>query len=155
MKYLQRGDIDRLDKWLNSGGSANSVEKQGYSLVTSAIMNETPAGLELLLKRGANANLVDELGIRPISLASVRRGPYLGLLLAAGADPGGRQRPYRYTPPIIAIRSGILENVIRLLDAGADANEPDAQGITPIAYAEEASSSEIIEELRRPRIKKN
>ncbi|MDR0608478.1 MAG: ankyrin repeat domain-containing protein [Planctomycetaceae bacterium] len=54
---IQGGDLQRLENWLNEGGSASYVPKNGISLLGNAIVSGQPEIVRLLLSHGANTNI--------------------------------------------------------------------------------------------------
>ncbi len=109
----------------------------------------------LLLKKGANANGVNEVGWPLVSVAAARSDnqtiPILENLVSNGADlnKGGPSNQY---PIIIAARTGNAELMRFLLDHNVRLDVTDTNGATALQIAvhnNERNVVEILEELRK------
>jgi uncharacterized protein len=75
-------------------------------------------------------------------IATLRR------LIGTNMALNGRDRQGQ-TALMQAVRHGESAAAARLLVAGADANAPDNEGVTPLAAAEAAAQSSMVQLLRR------
>lgn len=82
--------------------------------------------LDLLLKKGANPNLVNEFKKTPLHCA--RTAEIADRLLKAGADPKAAAK-YGNSPLHLASSISIIETLIQ---GGADPNQPNEDGNTPL-----------------------
>ena len=91
--------------------------------------------VDLLLKRGADANMPSSSGSTPLHIASFRafRG-IMKRLIAHEADIS-KQNGDGQTPAMLAAQSGDVEALSMLIDAGVDINVQDAEDYTAIVYA--------------------
>ena len=134
----QDEDIEQVKAWLQSGGSMDDQDGEGYTLLHCCAC-------------GSQWSQVDSTSIRPGHVAIARH------LLALGADPsiadmdnfdqaGG-------TPLLTASRcrgEASIDMVRILLDAGADPNATDTKGYRPLWNAiEEQEDYETNERLNR------
>ncbi|MDB5848643.1 MAG: hypothetical protein JWP29_2395 [Rhodoferax sp.] len=104
--------------------------------------------LQWLVERGVDLQARDRWGRRPLDIAIdthryafAKEVDRLALikLLGGGASDHARGR-FLDHPLHLAVRSGNLQEVSRLLDAGADANVKDEAGHTPIRTAIDLAS---------------
>lgn len=108
--------------------------RQNLPLLAWAIGHRDPESVEILLKAGADPNTTMPFGtwrMSLVSLAASAEDPrFLDLLLAHRADPAGL--PDTEPPLFTAIKEERYDRVDALLKAGADINQQDAAGKTPI-----------------------
>ena len=88
--------------------------------------------LELLIAKGAPVGSADIAGVTPIHMASADKGKpeLLQVLLAHGAPVDARDK-YGRTPLFDALKSGEAACVEILLEAGANSDLMDADGVRP------------------------
>ena len=115
--------------------------------VADAAMNGDVAGMDALLKKGADPNALGSFGTPPLhwrvrvdDLAAAKR------LLKAGANPNGLTER-GVSPLSIAIANGNAEMVALLLRAGADANHADPSGQTHLMRAAQSGVLAVVEQL--------
>lgn len=91
----------------------------------------------LLLVKGADPNVQDEMGRTPLMNAA-RTGDLKSLqhLLKHGADPNLATTKARWTALMWAAKRGNVEVLRPLLDAGADPNHVDAKGNNALVIAQ-------------------
>jgi TPR repeat protein len=97
-----------------------------------------------LLTAGARAQVVNDYGVSPLTLAAVNgSAAMLGLLLDAGANPNTKL-PSGETAIMTAVESGSLAAVERLVAAGADPNASQiSKGQTALMWAAAKGQTEI------------
>jgi ankyrin repeat protein len=112
--------------------------------------------MELLVTHGADVNLVPEDGQTPLSIAIARNLPYdVKLLLANGANPDYPMYIQDYRIPNYptyrgnsavgyAASAGNIEILKILLDYGADPNEKDDAGHTPLYYIDNEKVANLL-----------
>ncbi len=124
-----RGDADKVAKLAAEGADVNMVGKGGVIPLMWALKNKNVAGVEALLKAGANPNYYNKEYdfLSPIALVSGGDEPkMLELLLKYGGNPNNPNgKNFDDRPLTIAANQGRLENIKILLAAGAELNAHD------------------------------
>ena len=91
------------------------------------------SSVKLLLERGADPNIIDQLNRTPLCEAALfGTKAAVKVLLDRGAEPNKQTGYYRGTPLHVAAQRGDKDIVIMLLNAGADPNLRDRHGETPL-----------------------
>jgi ankyrin repeat protein len=86
-------NTDAIKELLHAGANVNAA-------TTDAVAGLNETALSLLLSKGADPNLADEEGLRPLQIAAMvyaGNDRLAGLLLNAGADPNAKD-PEGHTP---------------------------------------------------------
>jgi ankyrin repeat protein len=141
--------VDRVRDLLTSGMAADDRTPDGYTPLQLAAFFGAPATAELLIASGADVDAVAEnpMRIQPLHAAAAgRRQDVARLLLAAGADPNGRQHG-GWTPLHAAAQHGDTALAEMLLAAGADPEAANEDGATPVAIARQAGHPELADRL--------
>lgn len=138
--------VDVVKAYLNAGLDVNS-EMGGETLLqmvldegdtdTSDAKKNHVALVELLLERGADANLKDLCGETPLInvLTSPVRDELVDLLLKYGADPNLKGNQYA-SPLHWAVRLAYTHGILKLIEHGADVNAAGfITRITPLHFA--------------------
>lgn len=169
MKAAEKGNTRTMRKLIDSGADVNAIAfcdqpHAGYPVLRYAIDNGNLKAVQLLLKEGANPNVLTESpiitdngkdNVRNLSLLShaVNDGASIAIIKAlinAGADINGK--PYwtgTWTPLMIAAYRGNVQAIAILIDAGADLsiiNESSHK--TALDYAEKTQDF-IIKVLKK------
>jgi ankyrin repeat protein len=135
----ESGQLDELTQF-----RLNAKEPPVKLSLGEAVKINDIARIKALLEAGADVNVADELGEKPLHIAAVRG--YLqaaSMLIAKGADVnGGDGRGL--TPLHAAAWSGNNEVVALLIDKGADINAGDEDGVTPLHAAALAGRNETV-----------
>jgi ankyrin repeat protein len=146
---------------LESGdGNVDTLIQCGRQIPSKASPLETAILFEhfdcaaLLLKKGANPNLPDSRGERPLHYAISRgrsevpeavRAKTLEMLLKAGADPNlPESTKYGDTPLMAASNLGTAQLTKILLDAGAKVNGTNNFGRTALHSARDAEIARLL-----------
>jgi quinoprotein dehydrogenase-associated probable ABC transporter substrate-binding protein len=137
-------DVDRVGYLLAHGAHANSQDGDGYTPLISAIRSGFVGVATYLVEHRADANLTDRSGWTPLMWAAWGdNAPLVNMLLAHHAKLDATDKD-GLTPLGIAAQNGKVKATRVLLDAGADANAPIAQGgYTPLMLASISGSSEL------------
>jgi len=126
------GDAGKVNRLIDAGANPNSFDKnpyRGFSALTSAL--DHPEVVTVLLKRGADPNLIDRNDLVPAQYAaSVRSAKCLKLLLDAGADPNAKAKGG--APLSAAAGSGSIDCAKLLLDRGADIHYRSSNGVSAL-----------------------
>jgi ankyrin repeat protein len=151
MIAARKGDLAKVRELLARGANVNAKARAGRTALTWALDDSVPSTdmIASLIAAGADANLVDGDGSRPLTVAVYRRSSrVVELLIAAGANVNARTS--RRTTPLIdtvsavASGTGAIENVRVLLRAGADVNAKDSFGRTALSIARAAHDDETV-----------
>jgi ankyrin repeat protein len=106
--------------------------------------------VDLLTRAGANVNVVNELGVAPLSLACTNRNAALvEKLLRAGADPNVTLQTGE-SALMTAARTGSVEVITTLLAHGARVNAAERiRGQTALMWAAAEGHADVVEALIR------
>lgn len=95
--------------------------KMGDSALASAAANNRVEIVQLLLRRGADANIATDEKSTPLQAAAYNgHAEVVKLLIEAGVDVNVAETRYGFTALMRAARNGHLDVMKMLLDAGAD-----------------------------------
>lgn len=152
---VKLGDIELVRMLLDAGADPDSPNQDNQTaLMLAAALGLTDiAGL--LVERGADVNAIETFrGQTPLMWAAGGNHPdIVDLLVANGADvsvranhddwprqttsePRAQFRPYGgLTALLYATRSGCYRCAVAIVEAGADVNQPNPEGITPLLNA--------------------
>lgn len=149
------GNVDILKALLDAGAAVDARNADGQTALMVVARTSNVEAARLLLKRGADVNATESWrGQTALMWAAAQAQPAMVReLLKHGAtanqrsqvndwqrqvtgEPRFQARPAGgFTALLYAARQGCVECAKHLLDAGADANLADPQGITPLAMA--------------------
>jgi ankyrin repeat protein len=116
------GNLEIAKMLLDAGASVNAIEKfRGQSALIWAASENHPDVAELLLAHGADVSVAAYYDDWPRQMTSEPRAQFL--------PTGG------LTALLYATRSGCLRCVQALVKAGADINQPNPDGVTPLLNA--------------------
>ena len=138
VKTIRDGDIDRLRTMLESGVDPNAADDGELPLVI-AIDGKQAAMFRLLLEFEADVEASDGQGLTPLITAVAAKQPKM---LRALLDAGARNFDVVPSFPSMtalmwACENGQAEMVRMLLEAGADPQQENATGQSPIMMATE------------------
>jgi ankyrin repeat protein len=138
---------------IRRGAKTGELDKQKYDPVTIAAVADDPQTLKVLLDNGASAKLITSIydGTALIAAAHLGHETSVALLIRAGA-------PFDHVNNIgwtALMESIVLGNggkrhqatLKLLLDAKANPNIPDRQGITPLTQARNRGYAEMVKML--------
>lgn len=138
------GLIKSVKVLLAKGANPNLLDNQGKSAFTWAIDGEHPEIAHILLKSGAPGSNVNMLRHTPITVITDLPETYQ----TKGKSLAKEQTVVEdMTPLLLAITAENLSLVNELIQAGADVNTPDRDGITPLMWATIYQSPEITKVL--------
>jgi ankyrin repeat protein len=125
----------------------NGPAADGMTALHWAVQRDDLAMVQMLLRAGANAQLPNRYGVRPLALAAVNgNADILKLLLEGGADPNLGLSPDE-TAVMAAARTGKVEALKLLLAHGGNLNARDARGQTALMWAAAKNNGEAIRVL--------
>jgi ankyrin repeat protein len=139
------GDLEGVKAALEDGGDPDYVEPQQHlSALHLAAMDGYAEVAAVLLKRGANVNIVDKDGDTPLSTAATfDRRDVAEVLIANGADVH-RAGAEGWTPLHSAARQHDLSLMKLLLDHGAPINVVNKHHQTPLDVATTAETADFL-----------
>ena len=151
------GSATLVEALLKAGADPNTLTtERGETVLMTASRTGNAAAVKVLLEHGADANAKESFrGQNSLMWAAAENHPdVVKLLLAHGADPKVRSNDRDTTPPklmagtpaapisrggltalVFAARQGSIEASEALIGAGADINEGDADGNSPLLIA--------------------
>ena len=154
------GDATAIARLLDAGANPNAGLLEGETPVMTAARSGTAEGVRLLIEAGANVNARETSREQTALMWAVTEGQHdvVQVLLAAGADVEARSkvRPRLmfdvttnasqfdqgvieklggFTPLLFAARHGDVESARLLLAAGADVDNPAANGTSALVVA--------------------
>jgi ankyrin repeat protein len=149
------GDPVMVEKLLKAGADANAVGTEGETALMTVARTGKVDAARVLLEHGAKIEAKENWhGETALMWATAQsHAGMMRELIAHGADVNARSNPENWerqntseprekwlplgvlTPLLFAARQGCLECARILLDAGADVNAADPDGVTPTIYA--------------------
>jgi ankyrin repeat protein len=152
---VKLGDVDLVTMLLDAHADANAANEDGETALMVAASLGAQKIAELLVSHGANVNAVENFrGQSALMWAAAENHPEIvDLLLARGADVKRRAKyddwprqmtsepraQFRQTGGLTALlyatRSGCYRCAVAIVKAGADVNQPNPDGITPLINA--------------------
>lgn len=152
LKAVERGDRKQILEALDNGADVNAEGSEGMVPLFWALAKQSIVGFRFLLEQGVDPNVVVDLSRHfqdqeagAMEMATQLEDPaYLRALLEHGGDPNMIVNR-RWNMPLLyrAIMSRRPENVLLLLEFGANINHQDNAGQTPLIKATNAAMFEI------------
>jgi ankyrin repeat protein/lipoprotein-anchoring transpeptidase ErfK/SrfK len=139
---LRRGWSDVIPPLVAAGGDPNAPGPGGLTPLDQALAAGDGSLVAQLLQAGADPNAPDAAGLTPLARA------LLAVLLQHRADPSG-EHGSGPAPFHRALQSRWAEGMRLLAQAGADVNQPGADGRTPLELAVAADDLGMLGELLR------
>jgi uncharacterized protein len=140
---------------VQGGANANALDAQRYDVVTIAAVKDDVSMLRLLLTLGASARNITSPynGTALIAAAHLGHDGVVALLIKAGA-PLDHVNNLGWTAVIEAVVLGDggrrhLAALRALIEAGANVNIADRQGVTPLAHARARGYREMVSMLEK------
>ena len=144
---------DAAQALIGVGANVNALEADRYDGVTIASVQDDVAMLKLVLAAGANARAITSRydGTALIAAAHLGNAEVVRVLIAAGA-PLDHVNNLGWTALLEAVILGNgganhTATLKALLDAGAEPNRADRQGLTALSHARARGYSEMVKLL--------
>ncbi|XP_059903577.1 cyclin-dependent kinase 4 inhibitor B [Gadus macrocephalus] len=116
--------------------------------LASAAATGNTAGVEDLLRRGADVNGVNKYGRTPLQVMMMGSTPVARLLLARGSRPNVADSRTGTTPLHDAAREGFLDTLRVLLEFKADPGARDHFNSRPVDLARQSGHDDVVEFLK-------
>jgi ankyrin repeat protein len=149
------GDPAMIERLLKAGADANAVGTEGETALMTVARTGKVDAAKVLLDHGAKVDAKENWHGETALMWATAQGhaAMMRELIVRGADVNARSNPENWerqttseprekwlplgalTPLLFAARQGCLECARILLDAGADSNAADPDGVTPTIYA--------------------
>ena len=144
---VEAGNTEKIAEAIRLGGDVNKPGNEGMSMLTWAVVKESVAGFEALLDHGADLTAevrsprVVQAGEQPLTIIEFvcrdKNKAFFNAALKRGFNPDFVAVPQSKESLLFrAVREEDVEAAAMLLDAGADLNWQDREGITPMAQAQ-------------------
>jgi ankyrin repeat protein len=143
---------ESLRALLLAGADVAASDDTGVTAIHEAARVQHNRYLQILLSHEVDPNATNpKNGTVPLDYAIVaRRRPQFDALLLAGADPGRRDHRGR-TPLIVAAEINAMDDIMALLDMGADPYATTKHGHSFINYLDITPSRVLLPELAAKR----
>lgn len=159
MVAVSKNDLAKAKQLLSNGADPNTAENATSATpLFTAISNNNPQMVQLLLDHGANVTQVNEKGSLPIHEAAsgnafgkdkkYRANEIIQSLIEHGADVNQKNAKGQ-TPLMLACKSARKETVLFLLNKNAKTDIQDAKGKTVGDYASEVPAPDCFQILRQ------
>jgi ankyrin repeat protein len=145
------GDAALVEKMLKADPAlATAADDMGFTALHTAVGEDNPEVLQLLIKAGADVSATNDYEMTPLHIAQFASA--VQTLVANGAEVNARARG-GMTPLLVQAAEGYdtgsLESMEALLKAGADPNARDDDGETAIDYARSRQEGDKVALLQR------
>ncbi len=136
------GDAKEILRLLSEGFDVNHLGKDGLSLLSYAVSGSQLSLVKLLLAKGADPKA--DGGSSMVTAADLNNLEMLQCLLSAGGNPNAHFGTILDTPLIWAARRASVDAVSLLLRNGANPNEQNALGWSPLMVAGSGAVARIL-----------
>lgn len=149
---IEAGDSERVLQLVRNGAPLAGEEGEGTSPLHLAAHNGDAAVSEILLDAGASLSARDaENGWTPLHYVAVSRtataGQVLSLLVSKGADVNEGTLRDDDAALHLAAMIGYPAMIALLLEHGADPNQHDSKGMTPLHFAAKNGETGSVQSL--------
>jgi ankyrin repeat protein len=141
---IRDADAQAIRERFQYGEDVNVRDREGNTPLILAAFYASPKCVDLLIGMGADVNAVNEAGVTALIRAATSYEKTRSLV-EAGARVRARSADLGNTPLILAARrAGNYRTVRLLLEHGADANERNAAGVSPIMSGAASGDPETV-----------
>ncbi len=152
---LEEDNLPKIRKLIEGGAQVGSKDKNGNTPLITAILNNDPELIELLLAKGADVNARGSSDITPLIVACYDGDTQTArILLEKGADLTSATDDGT-TCLLMAVDSGSEETAKLLVQKGAPVDAADKAGITPLILAAQQGQMKMVELLLNAKAKVN
>ncbi|KAH9025899.1 hypothetical protein EDB84DRAFT_1440272 [Lactarius hengduanensis] len=145
------GRVDIMRWLLNHGADPNAWTDFGWTPLHTAAVNGNLEGIQVLLEHKADISMRSDIGKTPLYVtvdnikdhSKGKRFERLQRLLEHGADPNACDNNHS-TPLHQASSKGLLEVARLLLSYGANVDEKDGEGRTPLQVTEHQEMTKLL-----------
>jgi ankyrin repeat protein len=141
------GHVDVVNALLAAKANINLTNISGYTAASYAILNNQEETAKILIT-ASKANPT-ALGQLLLDAARIDKPNIVKLLIDYKANVNIKRKDDAYTPLLVAVHEGLIENVKLLIAANADINYKAPNGNTPLSAAREMNFQEIAELLEQ------
>jgi len=129
----------KIEKWVASLKAKNAINDQGahgFTLLMHAVLTLRPQVISLLIENGADPTIPSGNGLAPVHVAAEMDKPiYLKSLLTDKKIANATNHNHSLTPLHHAVKGIRPDNVLLLLEMGAEINAKSSVGNTPLSKA--------------------
>lgn len=144
-----KGHRDGVELLLEHGADIEAKTSFGHTPLLSSIRWDRIEVTKFLIEKGANINPTTELGRTPLIISAVEGNSEMArLFLDSDADISIKDNNYKRTALHFAALYGQLDIVAALVKKGANVNEKDAAGKTPLDYANQYGHEKVAKLLK-------
>ena len=144
---VEKDDEQSVAKLLKRGVDVDLRDENEYTALLLASETGATKSVGTLLKAGADCDARDSYGRSAVYAAAGGKDEAVAKLLEAGASPRNADRDGR-GPFWAACATRDTKIAARLLQAGADVDEEDNNGVTALRYAVAHGNADVAEFLR-------
>ena len=144
MWACERADVAAVRELIRFGGDVRTKDSQGRTAMMYAAARQSPELVDALLHFHAGVNEQDSSGETALHFAAGLASPHWSFLNPVAdysEPPTANFWPYLFT------ETPNPEVVAHLLSAGADPNAVDFEGATPLMYAADGGTLEVLRAL--------
>ncbi len=129
------GNKERIELFIKAGMDINTADKNGYTALMLALMNDNPEVVKLLIEKGADVNARSNTGYTALMFVSSKGNmAATKLLIKKGADVNSKNSDGE-TPLMLTSLHGNVEVAKLLIANGADVNAKNNKRDTALKYA--------------------
>lgn len=151
-KAAEAGDYSTVEELLLNGCDPDEKNRLGWSPFLICVANGDERLVKLFIEHGADVNSKNTLGRSGLHFACNYGYIHIAiLLLEAGAKVNIEDSGHSGIPLHVAVKSGCIELVRKLLEYDAEVSVRDYTGKTALDYAQESGHGEIAKLLRNQR----